>query len=122
MTELEETILFKEKALLRPEVRRSAEKIAGLLSESFFEFGCSGNIYHYHKGDILLEGPANEGDWEITDFSLLQVSLDSVLATYTATKHTEPVAARKVSLRCSLWEKEDGVWKVKFHQGAYANS
>ena len=120
MSDIEETILFNEKELLRPEVRRSAEKIAELLSESFFEFGSSGNIYHYHKGDIFLEGPVNEGDWEITDFSLAQVSTDSVIATYIATKHTEPVAAQKVSLRCSLWEKEEGVWKVKFHQGTYA--
>ena len=122
MSDIEETILFNEKELLRPEVRRSAEKIANLLSESFFEFGSSGNIYHYHKGDIFLEGPVNEGDWEITDFTLVQVSLDSVLATYTSIKHTEPVAAQKVSLRCSLWEKEDGAWKVKFHQGAYVGS
>lgn len=120
MTELEKNILFYEKELLRPEVRLSAEKIAELISESFFEFGSSGNIYHYHKGDTFQEGPANEGDWEITNFTLVQVSLDSVLATYTVTKHTEPVEAQKVSLRCSLWEKEDGVWKVKFHQGAYA--
>jgi len=120
MTELEETILFNEKELLRPEVRRSAEKIAELLSESFFEFGSSGNIYHYHKGDTFLEGPAKDGDWEITNFTLVQVSLDSVLVTYTATKHTELVEAQKVSLRCSLWEKEDGVWKAKYHQGAYA--
>ena len=122
MTELEKTILFNERELLRPEVRRSADKIAELLSESFFEFGSSGNIYHYHKGDVFLEGSVNEGDWEITDFSLARVSLNSVLATYTAIKHTEPVEAQKVSLRCSLWEIEDGVWKAKYHQGAYVCS
>ena len=120
MTELEEIILNNEKELLRPEVRCSADKIADLMSESFFEFGSSGKIYNYHPGDTFPAGPVSEGDWEILDFNLLQVSLDSVLATYKAVKHSEPDITKKVSVRCSLWEKEFDVWKVKFHQSAIA--
>lgn len=120
MTELEEIILSKENALLQPDVRQSAEKIHALLSESFFEIGTSGTTYHYRKGDVFPTGPVNAGDWEILSFTLLPVSPDSVLATYKAIKHTEPDASKKISLRCSLWEKESDEWKLKFHQGAIA--
>ena len=120
MTELEEIIFSKEKSLLQPDVRQSAEKLYTLLSESFFEIGTSGTTYHYHKGDVFPVGPVNAGDWEILSFTLLPVSSDSVLATYKAIKHTEPDASKRISLRCSLWEKESDVWKLKFHQGAIA--
>ena len=122
MTELEDTILFLEKELLRPEVRSSAEKIAELLSESFFEVGSSGNTYQYKKGDTFQGGPVNDGDWEIRDFALLPVSKESVLSTYKAIKHTETNERLKITLRCSLWELEEGKWKVKFHQSALADS
>ena len=122
MTEQEDTILFLEKELLRPEVRNSAEKIAELLSESFFEVDSSGNTYQYQKGDTFPGGPVNDGDWEICDFSLLPVSNESVLATYKAIKHTETNEHLKVTLRCSLWELEEGKWKVKFHQSALADN
>lgn len=121
MTELEEIILNNEKELLRPEVRCSADKIADLMSESFFEFESSGKIYNYRVGDTFPSGPVSEGDWEILDFNLFQVSLDSVLATYKAVKHSEPDISKRVSVRCSLWEKEMDVWKVKFHQAAIAD-
>lgn len=118
MSELETIILSLEKSLLRPEVRNSAEKLAELLSESFYEFGSSGNIYYYRKGDVFEVSPIQENDWEIVDFSLLPHGEDSVLATYKGIKHTEPDETKKITLRCSLWEKESGSWKIKFHQGA----
>lgn len=120
MTELEETILSLEKALINPEVRKSAEKLAAIISSSFFEFGSSGQMYHYHKGDVFDDGPVKNMDWEIIDFSLMQLAGECVLATYKAVKHSEPDASKKTSLRCSLWEKESGTWKIKFHQGAIA--
>jgi len=121
MTELEETILSLEKNLISPEVRKSAEKLAAIISESFFEFGSSGQIYHYHKGDVFDSGPAKDMDWEILDFSVMPLAGECALATYKAVKHSEPDESKKISLRCSLWEKESGNWKLKFHQGAYAN-
>jgi len=121
MTELEETILSLEKALISPDVRKSAEKLSEIISESFFEFGSSGKIYHYHKGDVFDAGPVSDLDWEIFDFSLMPLVGECVLATYKAVKHSESDESKKISLRCSLWEKENGIWKIKFHQGAFAN-
>ena len=40
-----------EEELLRPEVRRSPEKMAALLADDFLEFGRSGRIYD--KANIL---------------------------------------------------------------------
>jgi len=120
MTDLEKIILSLEKTLMLPEVRHSADKLAGILSESFFEFGTSGRMYHYHKGDVFEGGPVNDTDWEIRDFAVNSISQDCVLATYSAVKHTEPDESKKVSRRCSLWEIESGSWKIKYHQGAIA--
>ena len=121
MTELEATILSLEKALTSPGVRKSAEKLSEILSESFFEFRSSGKIYHYHKGDIFDNGPAKDMDWEILEFSVMPLAGECVLATYKVVIHSEPDESKKISLRCSLWEKENGSWKIKFHQGAFAN-
>jgi hypothetical protein len=46
---LEKQIFDLECLLLQPFVRRSAEKIAELLAEDFFEFCSSGKVYRYKK-------------------------------------------------------------------------
>ena len=122
MTGIEAIIYAKEKDLLRPDVRRSPEKISEILSDSFYEYGSSGSVYHYHKGNTFAHGPEKEGDWEIQDFALHLLSEDSALATYKVVKHTEDDPSRKTTLRVSLWKIEDGIWKMQFHQGTYANA
>lgn len=121
MTGIEAIIYTKEKDLLRPEIRKSPEKIAEILSNSFYEYGSSGRVYHYHHGNTFAHGPAKESDWEIVDFSLHLLSEDSALATYKMIKHTESDPKRRTTLRVSLWRIEDGIWKMQFHQGTYAD-
>lgn len=120
MNALSETILYLEKELLRPEVRCSAEKIAGILSDSFCEYTSSGTEYHYRKGDTFPGGPVTDGDWEIIDFSVLALSPGSAQAVYKLIKHTDPDISRRLSLRSSLWVMESGIWKMQFHQGTAA--
>lgn len=50
---LENTIYSLEKRLLDIETRSSADRIAQLLSEDFFEFCSLGNIWYYSVNNVI---------------------------------------------------------------------
>jgi hypothetical protein len=100
-----------EEALLDPAIRQSAERIESLLSGDFFEFGSSGRIYHYRKGDTFPPAPS----YSIADFSVAELSAECILATYKITLGQGEEAKR--SLRSTVWKQLNGQWKAVFHQG-----
>ncbi len=104
-------ILSLEDALLQAEVRQCAAKIESLLSGDFFEFGSSGSVYRYTKGDAF----APVDGYQITGFSVAELSPECVLATYSITLSQGERAKR--SLRSTIWRKSEGQWKAVFHQG-----
>ena len=115
---LEKHILELEKDLLKPETRKSAEKISILLSDDFIEFSSSGNIYNYNKDDVFdNDSNSCEIKWEIKDFKIKRLSNDCILATYKVIKHNELRENMKYSLRSSIWKLFNGTWKMVFHQG-----
>ena len=115
---LEKHIFKMENDLLKPEIRKSVEKMSELLSDDFVEFCSSGNIYHYNKNHIIDEDSnSHEIKWEIKDFTIKQLSNDCILATYKVIKHSELNEAMKYSLRSSIWKLFNGTWKMIFHQG-----
>lgn len=117
ITDIEKKIYDLEVELLRPEVRASAERISELLSEDFFEFCSSGNVYHYKKGDIFSGADCqNSIIGEIDNFAVKELSEDCVLATYKITKYSEKDSG-KYSIRSSIWKNINGTWKIVFHQG-----
>jgi hypothetical protein len=111
----EAEILNLEKQLLLAEVRGSAERIAELLAEECFEYGASGTIYRFYRGDTFDHGP--QRNWEIVDFEARELAAGVVLATYRLLKHDEPNAGLRMTLRSSIWKLIDGKWKLVFHQG-----
>ena len=56
----EAEILNLEQQLLREEVRSSADRVAELLADGFIEYGSSGRIYLYARGDTLGHGSQRE--------------------------------------------------------------
>lgn len=115
---LEKQIFELEKELLKPQTRKSAEKINELLSDDFIEFCSSGKVYHYRKGDVWDDG-SNLPDvkWELKEFAIKELSNDCVLATYKIIKHGELNKTKKYSLRSSIWKYSNDTWKMTFHQG-----
>lgn len=70
-----------EVELLQPDVRKSTDRLSELLDDNFLEFGVSGN--RYNKQDILDYLPnCAEVKYTVHDFVVLEVSADTVLATY----------------------------------------
>jgi len=115
---LEKHILKLEKDLLKPETRKSAEKISTLLSDDFIEFSSSGNIYNYNKDDVFdNDSNSSEIKWEVKEFKIKELSNDCILATYKLIKHSELRENMKYSLRSSIWRLLNGTWKMIFHQG-----
>lgn len=109
-----ELILNLEKELLKPEVRKSPEKLRKLLSEDFIEYRSSGVIYHYEKDDIFYEDNVT---FELQDFNLQELSEDCVLTTFKIDKIYHEDNFIKSSIRSSIWKLYDGKWKMIFHQG-----
>jgi hypothetical protein len=89
-------------------------ELEGLLADEFREFGCSGR--EYTRQEVL-------GAWEfghpleceVTDYRVLAVGADAVLATY---RTAQP--GGRLAQRSSLWCKRSGCWKLIFHQGTLA--
>jgi hypothetical protein len=118
LEQLESHILGLEKELLKPETRRSSERISELLAENFIEFCSSGKIYHYTIGDTWDEGSnSTQITWEIKDFGIRKLSPDIVLATYKVIKYSEKDKIKRYSLRSSIWKLINEDWKMIFHQG-----
>ena len=116
MSDLREHILKLENSLLQNEVRTSAQKIEGILSENFYEFCSSGKVYEYKKGDTFSM-TYDSCPWEISEFQIEVLSEDCVLATYKLLKNDEVIDSKKYSLRSSIWKSFDTQWKMIFHQG-----
>ncbi|WP_071458664.1 nuclear transport factor 2 family protein [Bacillus massilinigeriensis] len=103
-----------EKGLLSPDVRCSPEAIGSMLSKNFFEFGSSGKVIT--REDCVGENGLDVRDMELYDFAVRYISEDAVLATYRLTDRTRD----RETLRSSIWKKEEGAWRMFFHQGTIA--
>jgi hypothetical protein len=109
-----------EETLLDPATRRDRGKVAALLADDFREFGSSGRAWSREATVELLAS----GDYlppRIEDFSCHLIGEGVALVTYRSVRSQPPSQAFAV-LRSSLWVKEAGGWRVRFHQGTPAES
>jgi hypothetical protein len=120
MDTLREHIYTLEQALLQPEVRRSAARLADLLADGFREIGSSGRMFT--RADILAALPAEAGEvaFVMSDFEIARLSADVVLATYAVARTADGQTTR--SLRSSIWTRAGGGWRMLFHQGTNVRS
>ena len=105
-----------EVELLQPSVRKSTDRLNELLADDFLEFGASGSRYNKH--DVLEHlSKLDEVKYTVHDFATVQISPDTILATYRAEKKGLDSGEKSFSLRSSLWQNRNGQWQVFFHQG-----
>lgn len=110
-----EDIIFKlETELLKPEIRKDKEKINKLLSNDFFEFCSTGEIYNYKVDDTFYEENVY---FKISNFNFKKLSDDCVLVTYMLLKKYGLNNNVKSSIRSSIWKYNNGDWEMVFHQG-----
>lgn len=98
-------------------VRNNKAQLEALLHPEFLEIGRSGRIYN--RLEIINEF---SNDHELPpikaeDFQLALLSEHVVLITY-KTMHVDPNGeVHRKTARSSTWVKEDGSWRLRFHQG-----
>ncbi|MGA2648932.1 MAG: nuclear transport factor 2 family protein [Terracidiphilus sp.] len=109
-----------ENALLDLSVRRDRERVSELLAEDFLEFGSSGRVWTREQ---ILEIMETE-DFQppvMEDFKCALIAEGFALATYRTVRTDPRTGERAATLRSSLWTKESGAWRVRFHQGTRTN-
>jgi len=105
-----------ELELLRPEVRKSVEKLNDLLADDFLEFGMSG--LQYNKQDIIkLLISSTDTKYEGLDFAAKELAPDTVLLTYRSSTENLRTGKKQWTLRSSIWKKLGKNWQMIFHQG-----
>lgn len=111
-----ELLFDLEKQLHSFEVRSNIHKISKLLSDDFFEFGSSGNIWT--RAEILSRLPSEDGQTKIESYNFQAKILaeNIVLVTYVSKRISDEVSQNEF-LRSSIWLLVNNEWKMKFHQG-----
>ena len=97
--------------MLDPDVRSDPGHVRELLHDEFIEFGSTGRVYNKK---ILLDMLRHErpSTVVIRDFTVRQLASDTALVTYRTVGQSGQEARRS-----SVWIRQDGVWKMAFHQG-----
>ena len=97
-------------------MRRSSAVVDVLLADDFTEFASTGEAYA--KSEIIAalrdEHPKR---YTLSDFEARALSSDIVLTTFRLSKHLPGKKKPVESLRCSVWKRSDGRWRMTFHQG-----
>jgi len=113
-----EDIHALEQRLLDPSVRSDAVALSALLAPDFVEFGASGQ--RYERNEILqhLARESREAGLALSDFEVIELAPQVVLARFRITKQVAPEARVVESLRSSIWRNTGGRWQLLFHQGS----
>jgi len=103
---IQDEIRQAEEQLLTPGIRGSAAVLDRMVSDQFVEFGSSGRTYA--KSDVIEQMTTKPNvTGSLVDFRAIELSADVALATYRTER----------SLRSSIWRRENGHWRIVFHQG-----
>jgi hypothetical protein len=104
-----------EEELLKPEVRKSVDRLSRLLADEFVEFGSSGRIFDKRQIIEALQKEPSDAKKQISlvDFTVRRLAPDVMLVTYRATLPDMPVSR----IRSSIWKLIEGRWQMIFHQG-----
>jgi hypothetical protein len=113
---LSEHILSLEQRLLHPDLRQFPSELDLLLADDFLEYGSSGSVYRKRDViDALQHEPPQLRS--LTEFNVIALADDVVLARYRIARQGLPGSAPSHSLRSSVWKLNLGKWQLLFHQG-----
>lgn len=102
-------LLDLERALLSSEIRSDPRRLEALLHPDFTEIGQSGRLWT--RSAALAELAPLDGLPAVEYVASQTLSADLVLLTWRSRRPD------RVVLRSSLWQRMDGRWRLRFHQG-----
>ncbi|MHA7269576.1 RNase H family protein [Arthrobacter sp. HLT1-20] len=105
-----DAVVGLERELLDPRVRADPLRSGELLHPDFEEIGASGR--RWSRQEVLeMFNDEEPAAVELQVLSLSQVDTSTALLSY---RSVSPAGS---ALRSSLWQVEDGQWRLRFHQG-----
>lgn len=108
------TLYDLEVSLWRPETRFDAAQMEATLAPDFFEFGRSGRTYRRDE-TLAAEPTPFTIRLPLPRFDARLIAPDVALITYIS--DVDFPGGREVANRSSLWSREHGRWRIRFHQG-----
>ena len=115
-----ETLRTLEVSLHDPGLRCRTDQVGSLLHPAFREFGLSGAVYSREQMLAHLAGdPGGPVIWS-QDFELEVLSDVHALLTYRSAHMSEDGELHRHAIRTSIWERSQGQWQLRFHQGTPA--
>ena len=103
-------VVSRELLLLDPAVRADPDRLRELLHPDFLEFGASGRSWDVETIVEALAANPSPPSQAPTDLRPVTVAADVVLLTYR-------IEGVRSSLRSSVWVRDTGSWRLRFHQG-----
>lgn len=110
--ELLKKLVEFETSLHKQTIRNDRTKLEELLHQEFFEFGSSGKIWSRQETIEALISQTDGDEILSENYRLRLLAEELAQLTYVSKR-----ADGSKALRCSLWKREDGSWKMIFHQG-----
>ncbi len=107
-------IVALERMILDPAVRGDARRLDQLLHPDFVEIGASGRVWDRETTlGALLGSPALEADCE----PISAIELTPGVAQLLYRSRAQVDGTVRSSLRSSIWQRVDGTYRLRFHQG-----
>ena len=121
MCNLTQQILALEEKLLHTDMQKDPSMLDELLAESFEEIGSTGIATSRQAVVDWLMNKNISDRWLLTNFRIIELTADIVLAIYHAQKVVDSHIAVNVSSRSSIWKRHGNQWKMVFHQASKSN-
>lgn len=109
LTELEES-------LWRAATRFDRDHLARVYADDFDEFGRSGKHWT-REASIAMGDEAFETVLPLPHFRIRALGPDAALLTYRSETTYPDDGVTLVANRSSVWQRIDGQWRLRFHQG-----
>ncbi len=105
----EERVIALERSLLTAEVRADRASVAALLHPAWSEVGRTGRVWS--RDDVLDTIAPLSPPVSLDVLSVSRVGENAILLVWRA------LGDRRATVRSSLWLRERGIWRQRFHQG-----
>ena len=112
-----ETLTRLEESLWQAETRYDPVLMDRVFADDFFEFGRSDRVYS--REDLILPASAAQSidvRLPLPRVKFTVIDTHSVLVTYVSEVRRKNGEIERAN-RSSVWSRQDGAWKLRFHQG-----
>ena len=113
---LRDHIVALEQRLLDPAVRKNASLLAALIADDFIELTGMGTVCG--KQDVLdaLQREVAQPRL-LSDAQVTRLAEDVIFVRYRLERRAAGAATAQHSRRSSIWRRDQGEWRIWFHQG-----